>query len=252
MRITVYLLGVTLALFPALHAHGHPSLVLFDEGHGQAFTIAGEEALDLSRLAAVMKERGARVSTVRGKIDNASLEGAKGLVVSGPFRPFEESEIRAVKDFLEAGGRLAVMLHIGPPVTTLLQRLGVAHSLGVINEGDQFVGDSALDFTVTRMEPHALTRGLDSFAVYGGWALKSVTRDAFVVAHTGPRAWLDLNRNRTYDAGEPVGSLGVVITGNTGEGSFLVFGDDAIFQNRFLEEGNLVLARNLADWLLQQ
>jgi hypothetical protein len=32
------------------------------------------------------------------------------------------------------------------------------------------------------------------------------------------------------------------------QGAFAIFGDDAIFQNKFLNGGNLFLGRNLARW----
>ena len=68
--------------------------------------------------------------------------------------------------------------------------------------------------------------------------------------HDATSAWLDLDRNRVYDAGgEPGGSWGVGVAGSLGKGRFVVFGDDAIFQNRFLEGGNEHLGRNLARWL---
>jgi len=41
----------------------------------------------------------------------------------------------------------------------------------------------------------------------------------------------------------------VAVAGRSGKGRFVVFGDDAIFQNKFLTGDNLVLGRNLASWL---
>jgi hypothetical protein len=46
-----------------------------------------------------------------------------------------------------------------------------------------------------------------------------------------------------------VGSFGVVVSGDLGNGRFIVFGDDAIFQNKFLDNSNRQLAKNLARWL---
>jgi len=37
-----------------------------------------------------------------------------------------------------------------------------------------------------------------------------------------------------------------------GKGGFLVFGDDAIFQNKFMGTNNKALAANLAGWLKQR
>jgi len=239
-------------LFSAQPSHGHKPLVLFDQGHGQRFTVEGENPLGLSRLAAVLREEGAQVQAITGLIDGAALSGAKALVVSGPFTPFEESEVEAIAGFVMRGGRVSIMLHIAPPVTSLLNGLGVASSRGVINEVGQTIGNMSLNFNVVRMERHTLTRDLKNFSVYGGWAVQNMGRNAIVIARTGPGAWLDANGNRTYDLGEPVESMGVVVAGRAGNGSFLVFGDDAIFQNKFLEGNNLSLGENLADWLLKE
>ncbi|MBW1897757.1 MAG: hypothetical protein JRI61_01710, partial [Deltaproteobacteria bacterium] len=37
--------------------------------------------------------------------------------------------------------------------------------------------------------------------------------------------------------------------GKWGAGHFVVFGDDAIFQNKFLIEENALIGKNLARWL---
>jgi hypothetical protein len=251
-RVLMLLFCAASILFSANPSHGHKPLVLFDQGHGQRFTVEGEDPLGLSRLADLLREEGAQVGTLTGRVDGAALAGAKALVISGPFAPFEESEVEAIAGFVMRGGRLSIMLHIAPPVTNLLDGLGVTSSMGVINEVEQTIGDVPLNFNVVRLERHSLTNGLKNFAVYGGWAVQNVARNAIVIARTGPGAWLDANGNRTYDLGEPVESMGVVVAGRAGSGSFLVFGDDAIFQNKFLEGDNLILGRNLADWLLKE
>lgn len=76
--------------------------------------------------------------------------------------------------------------------------------------------------------------------------------NAEVIAHTSDTAWVDLNRDNTLNRGDAVQSFGLVIAGKWGRGDFAVFGDDAIFQNRFLIEGNSLLGKNLARWLLRR
>jgi hypothetical protein len=39
------------------------------------------------------------------------------------------------------------------------------------------------------------------------------------------------------------------VAGALGRGRFVVFGDDTLFQNRFLDGSNLELAGNLVHWL---
>ena len=143
------------------------------------------------------------------------------------------------------------MLHIGPPVADLLHRLNTSISNGVICERENIIEDTCANFRVTRLKPHELTKGLREFSIFGGWALLNTGANASIVAETGPRAWVDLNGDGKLGAGDAVQSFGVVVTGQLGRGHFVVFGDDAIFQNQFIQDGNLLLAKNLAAWLAQ-
>ena len=71
---------------------------------------------------------------------------------------------------------------------------------------------------------------------------------AGIIAATSEDAWVDLDGNRKLSAADAVQSFGVVVAGTLGKGQFLVFGDDAIFQNKFLDDDNRRLANNLAEW----
>ena len=56
--------------------------------------------------------------------------------------------------------------------------------------------------------------------------------------------------NRQISAGDVAGTFGVAALGTQGKGRFLVLGDDALFQNRFMDENNSTFAVNLAKWLV--
>jgi len=224
-------------------------VVLFDQGHGQRFLIEKEGDLDLSGLAGIFQGHRLTVGYHRHPLSSEALKDVDGLVISGPFAPFGDGEVAAVGEFLERGGRLCVMLHIGQPLLPLLEALGVSVSKGVVNEGDNITGSNPLDFHVTRLESHPIHEGLERCALYGAWGLEAANRKARIIARTGPGAWIDKGRDRTRTPDEPAGEVGVVAAGTVGKGAFVVFGDDAVFQNRFLKEGNLALAVNLARWL---
>ncbi len=230
---------------------GAGAKVLFDEGHGQQFLIGRQGELDLSSLAQILREHGAETEPLSGPISPGTLAGARALVISGPFKSFSQDEIEAIARFVEEGGRLSLMLHIPQPVQGLMQRLGVNAWNGVVSEEEQLVENSPQDFFVSRFEPHPLTDGLERFAVYGTWSVTSFSRHAMVIARTGPKAWLDTNRDHAFTPGELRDSFGIVVHGALGEGAFAVFGDDAIFQNRFLEAQNRPLAENLSRWLVR-
>lgn len=226
--------------------------VLFDQGHGQRFLIDQPGPLQLSELAQRFGDGGWRIGTTDQPLSDAVLADAEALVCSGPFRPFAPEEVEAIVRFLERGGRMAVMLHIAPPAAPLLHRLGIAFSNGVIREQNRIIGDNPLDFTVNRLLPHPLTEGLEQFSLYGSWALTGTTDDVTVIASSGDRSWVDLNGNGRFDSGDASQPFGVLVTGSRGEGQFAVFGDDAIFQNRFLTGASLSLADNLIDWLARR
>ncbi len=223
--------------------------VLFDEAHGERFLVGEEGHLDLSHLGGVMRAAGLRVTSGREKLADGTLAGVDAFVISGPFGFVTPSEVDAVLRFLERGGRVAVMVHVGLPVAVLLDSLHVAISNGIIHERENVIGDEPLKFHVTRFAPHELTRDLTGFDAYGVWALMNKDDSSAIVARTSDSSWVDLNANQVLDEKDAVQSFAVAVAGTYGKGRFVVFGDDAIFQNRFLAGGNLALAKNLARWL---
>ncbi|MEA3547705.1 MAG: DUF4350 domain-containing protein [Thermodesulfobacteriota bacterium] len=223
-------------------------VALFDQAHGQAFLVEKNGPLDLSGLAGVFAEQGALVRTSSAKISATTLTNIDILIISGPFAPIEDEEIKAIIKFIEQGGRLAVMVHIGPPVIKLLMHLGVSISSAAVYEQNYIIDGNPLDFMVPDLASHPLTNGLDGFNVYGSWALLGNKEHVESVARTSKDSWVDLNRNKILNEKDAKQSFSLVVAGGLGHGQFAVFGDDAIFQNRFLKGGNLLLGRNLARW----
>lgn len=229
-------------------AASEENIVLFDTGHGQQFLPARSGDLDLSRLADVFRASGLSVLETDTPFTGESLAAAAGVVISGPFSQISAAEVDALVSFMERGGVLAVMLHIPPPAIPLIDRLGGAVANGVVRESEQILDGDPLNFKVTRHSTHPLLSGIDSFSLYGGWPLLARRPGTGLIAFTSPGAWVDLDRDRQLTPTDPVRSFGVLLTGAVGEGAFALFGDDAIFQNRFLTGNNERLARNLALW----
>jgi hypothetical protein len=242
------LMVVMVLLCGALAARGAAAqTVLFDTGHGERFLIGEKGPLQLSGLAETIQAAGAKVATLEQPISDASLVEADGLVITGAFAPLKTEEIEAVLRFMQRGGKLAVMLHIAPPLGTLLDRLGITYTNGVIQERENTI-DNPQDFRVDRLGSHPVLQDLHEFSLYGAWGLMNLNGSARIVASTGPNAWIDLARDKVQKK-EETASFGVAVAGELGKGGFLVFGDDAIFQNKFLDENNKMLAANLAGWL---
>jgi hypothetical protein len=224
--------------------------VLFDQGHGQRFTVSDPGELQLSKLAETLRASQIAVTPVAAPLSDDTLKGAAGLVISGAFKPLQPEEVAAVARFVHNGGRLAVMLHIAPPLDSLLARLDVDYSNSVLHERKNII-DSDLNFRVTDLSATPLFSGINGFSAYGVWALRPGASSS-AIARTSPEAWVDLNGDNVLSKGDAVGALAVVVMGTLGKGGFVVFGDDAIFQNRFLDDDNRRLAINLGTWLTRR
>ncbi len=235
----VLLLGVVPALCQPL--------VLIDQGHGQRFLIEETGDLQLSGLAEMLRLSGNTTVSTTKPLTDSLLQDAAALVISGAFRPIAAEEVASIVRFVERGGRLAVMLHIGSPFARLLEQLGVDFSNAVLHEQRNTI-DQDINFRLHDLASDPLFGGLDSFALYGGWALNPGPGVA-VLARTSEKAWVDLDGSKTLTKGDAVGAFPVVVSGRKGAGSFIVFGDDAIFQNRYLDQNNRRLAGNLGGWL---
>lgn len=245
-RLTA-LIAVALFLLAPNPALAGP-VVLFDQSHGQQFLVEANRPLDLSGLAGVFAEQGAEIRTSTMPISDRVLKGVDVLIISGPFAPITPPEVMAVMKFVYHGGKLAVLAHISQPLMGLLPQMGIAMSSLAVSEQENILNTNAKEFMVKDLTPHPLTVGLKSFNIYGGWALLEKKKDIIVIARTTHKAWVDLNQNGQLSDNDAVQAFAMVLAGRNGSGSFAVFGDDAIFQNQFLKDGNLTLARNLAIW----
>lgn len=222
-------------------------VVLFDQGHNQRFVIEETGDLQLSKLAGVIRSAGMQTTSTKVPLNDEQLEKIASLVLSGPFDELKAEEVDAIIRFMERGGRVAIMLHIGSPLTALLNRLDVDHSNSVLHERKNVI-DSDINFIVKDITTHPLFNGLNQFSAYGAWALKAGTGSESL-ARTSPDAWIDLNGDRILSKGDAIGAFDIVVNGTKGAGSFMIFGDDAIFQNRYLDDNNSRLAENLGGWL---
>ena len=249
IRAAAERLAVALLVLLPTRVMADEPVVLFDDSHGQRFLIDREEPLHFSDLASVLRQQGLQAVASRQPLTGETLQGTAALVISGAFQPIGPQEIQAILQFVKGGGRMCIMLHIGPPAAELLRQLGVSISNGVIRETEGVVGEVDINFAVSRLHDHELFKGIESFYIYGAWALMAHGHHAGGIAGTGPSSWVDLNGDREFDQGDALQEFSVIVEGGYGKGRFVVFGDDAMFQNQFLQGNNRTLAENLALWL---
>jgi hypothetical protein len=225
-------------------------VILFDQSHGQRFLVEENRPLDLSGLARIFADHGGKIRTGRKPLSESVLQGVDVLIISGLFQPVAEKEVSAIMGFVHRGGRLALMAHISSPLTSLLEQLGIRISTRPVSEQENVISENPRNFKLTRLGRHPLTHDLAAINIYGGWALLDRDGNLTAIAATGDRAWVDLNGDGRSGRGDAVQSFSMVLAGKVGKGDFVVFGDDAVFQNQFLKNDNHKLAENLARWFI--
>jgi len=246
------LMGILLLLFLTTCA-GWPSskrpLARFDSSHGEIFSVFGDGPLDYTAFGQMMREAGFDVIEPAEPITDTSLKNLRLLVIAGPTRPYEHREVQTIRQFVEDGGRLLVLLHIAPPVARLTETFGIFVSNFVVSEHEGSIGGKAQDFYVTRFIPHPVATDVSRIAVFGSWGLMAEA-PAVVVAETSDDAWVDFDRNGLLNSDEPRQSFGILAVVKYGDGRMVVVADDAPFATRFLDEGdNRKLAENIVHWL---
>ena len=224
-------------------------VILFDEAHKQPFKISGDAPLDLSSLASIYREQGFLVEKSGEPLSAETLNAVDVLVISGAFQELDEKELAAVIEFVESGGGLAVMLHIAPPLRNLLHAFEIDFTNGTLREVKQVIGSNPLDFKVSSFVDHPVTNGLESFSVYGSWALRGTAPNVMTLAQTSKHGWVDLDKNSKPSPADAMQEFAVMVGGEFGQGRFVVVGDDALFQNRYLDDANKKLAVQMMDWL---
>lgn len=249
--ISRLLLLLLLAAIPfTVNAEDKIPVVIFDQGHGQRFLIEGQGELQLSGLAGIIGKEGTSVIATTKPLTAETISSAKALVISGAFAPYKQEELEAIKNFVEQGGHLAVMLHIGQPVSDLLHLFSVDISNMVLHEQQDIIDGKDINFKVTDLPGSNIFAGVQSFSLYGAWALNPGEK-VQTLASSSEKSWVDLNGDKKLSPEDVVAKFSVVVGGDFGKGSVLFFGDDAVFQNRYLVDNNRVVAANLAKWLKQ-
>lgn len=246
MKHTVIAVLFALMLLPATASFaGEPPTVIFDHGHGQRFMVNKVGGLHLSGLGRLFDKAGYKLMLAPGKATPHMLSYADVFVISGPFLAYTPEEAEALHDFVGKGGRLAVMSHITMTLDEVFKRFGLTTSSGVIQEKEGLIDGKPTDFYVTGPAKHPLFEGLSRFAVYGAWGLGAEGDGVSVIAETGSGAWLNRERAGSRGGDEKGAPYGLVVAGRLGKGKFVFFGDDAIFQNKFIKDENEALAVNL-------
>ncbi|MGQ0657247.1 MAG: GldG family protein [Chromatiales bacterium] len=251
-------------------ARGAERWVVFASGHGERDP-QGRANHDLAQFGEQLGTRGFKVQPFAlaetGSIpDNTAL-----LVIASPQTDWLPAEVKAVENYVEAGGNLLLLTEPGAQhgLEPLLTRVGVTVQAGtVIDPTTQKLGiDNAAMALVLHYPPHPATEAfgyLTAFPLAAG--LKADAPEGWETApllQTAAGAWSEtgeLQGNVGFDDGQdgkgPL-DIGVALTRSRSGGGddpreqrVVIIGDGDFLSNTFLgNSGNLDLGLRLFTWL---
>jgi hypothetical protein len=244
-----------------MNAPPKPARILFDESHGEAWTIrpdvaermqpAHPEDSSLARAAAALADRDFTVAAhTAGPLETDALATADALVIAHPSEPeweatvggsprFADRELDAIESFVQAGGGLLVLAETeedkyGTNLTDLLDRFGIEIENTTVQDYEHHTHAPSWVLAELGDEPELLA-GVGAAAFYRAGSL-AARNGARVLARTHPSAM------------PPDAPLALTTTHGAGRVAVLadsdLFGDDCL-----AEFDHLRLWLNLLYWI---
>lgn len=239
---TILLLLLLATLPGCSQPQARPKLVI-DYAHGEIFMPLDVRPLGYSSFDGLFQEAGYETAVVTEPLTTGDLKDADVYLLAGPMVELGEDEEKVVRDFVEQGGKVIVLVHISKPLERFLAAYNI--SFGWVIAEDENRLDGPHDFRVMDMGEASFLEGVDTLGFYGAFSVKAPAE----YAHTTSGAWEDYDMDGALDEGEPKGRKALIGLAEQGRGSVLVIGDDAVLANAFIDrEDNRRFARNLVAW----
>lgn len=168
------------------------------------------------------------------------------LLIIGPSKPFNSSEINYVNAFLSEGGLVLLVDDFGTG-NDLLRGLNIPLRLNGHLLADSFQGEKIGYMPRAKIYLKDLNELILNYATVIERSEKNTTNILLIsIAYSSPLSFLDLNLNKFRDEKEPRGPFPVAILALYGNGSFILISDSSVFINAMIELGdNLKLLKTL-------
>lgn len=260
-------------------------VVYFTTGHQEFDPKGGTGRNDgYSIVNQFLQRDGYRVVTVNLAISNTVPSDATALVIAGPQKPFSDAEVNLLRDYLNKGGKAAILLDPpinnaaqAEPLTGLLAQWGVRPRVDVIADPQQSIAGNPLTPATTQYSLTTVTNGLENALTFfpGARSLEILqpAPEGVIVTpliQTSQSAWgeTDFNGLRTLqiraDGNDARGPLTIAASVEKGSANptpdqpqtrLLVVGNGSFVADNILQQvqgsANLDLFLNGVNWLAQ-
>jgi len=216
------------------------------------------------------------ISREEEDITNANKipQDASCLVIAGPQKNLFDTEFQAIKEYLDRGGKVLVMIdpYRCPSMEKFLANYNIElENDTIVDKTSKILGGEYLFPVVTKYESHPITRNLNYasfFPVARSLRLKRETSEieVEVLARTGKDAWGETDREgliegkASFDEKKDIPgplTIGAVssfpVKEEKKKARIVVFGDSDFASNDYLEvSGNKDLILSTIGWLAEE
>jgi parallel beta-helix repeat protein len=238
-------------------------LVLFDESHGETFSIAPNAKYSYSKLASFLKAKAYEVKALNSMpITKEKLTNCSIFVISAPTKPFDTREVIAIREFVSNGGSLLLINEWGGDFRQGSNLNEIAENFGIVFKND-LVNDPTNNFHNTpsyalihEFSRHSITKGVNEFLYPAGCSLIA---NNFSIARADDDSYTTLpNIPIQALAEEERGSIAVLAATNFEGGRVVCIGDgdfcgdldiDGDGSANIDEYDNKKLTLNIVEWL---
>ncbi|MCA9375448.1 MAG: GldG family protein [Candidatus Doudnabacteria bacterium] len=249
--------------------------IVFVEGHGEKSPEAADQN-GYALLGTLLAGEGYGVETV--SLLAADIpENTDVLVIAGPTQRFAGDEVEKVRAYVEAGGRLFLMIDPLPETQIrftefddLLAQYGVVHEEGVVVDRQQSLPQDVLSPVVLDWPQHLITESLGSIFLAGASRIDAAEEaaDGFRVtplALSSEGSWFETNlQEAVQDEEDRVGPISMAVAVEpvaatpdadiSGQPRLVVLGDSDFAIDLFaqLNALNQDLFLNSVNWLADE
>ncbi len=252
--------------------------ILFVSGHGERNPL-GQANHDLGLFGENLSNKGFNIAPLDLSKTLTVPENTSVLVIASPQLDFLAGEVRAVKDYLAAGGNLLWLIEPNKSdiLSPLAESLNLSLTKGTIVDLDMSLLGNDPTMVLGQYQEHAITENVQSvqtlfpkvigldFAAQEGWTIEPILQSM-------PRSWFEtgemkgtINYDPKLDKPGPV-VFGYAITRSiennnteTTENTaptaekkqrIIVIGDGDFISNTYLgTQGNMAMGESIFNWL---
>ncbi|NIP39313.1 MAG: hypothetical protein GWO07_11905, partial [Candidatus Dadabacteria bacterium] len=233
-------------------------------GHGERDTKDVSDVSGFGQLVNAVRDEGYEVSEllVKQNLDLPKYDSI--LVIAGPRKTLLQTELSAIKNFMDEGGNVIFMLEPqgSAELAALLSQYGIKVGDNiVIDPSSKLVGGGDVAPIVAQYPPHKITNDF-KFATLFPFVrtVEPASPEASnieSIAQTSSYSWAETNLalfeqgKADYEPGDRKGPVSVAVVGQLEQGGKIaVFGSVEFSANRFLLfSGNKDYVLNVINWI---